>query len=300
MNRSLLLAALSELDAVRFDDAPIPKRLHMTARSKVLSHDVGSNLAHIQDQNPDWSIAIYDDDDIESFLAQQFGPHVQRIYLMINKRYGAARADLFRYLCVFRLGGIYLDLKSTTTTPLDDWIRPSDRFILSQWDNGPEGKYSDWGLHKKIQHIAGGEYQQWFVASSVGHPYLRAVCEQVLRNILGHSPIPARFGRPGVLEITGPIAYTQAIHPIRHQHPHRFMDVEQEGGLLYSFYASQVDHFKLSATHYSVLQEPIVQLPGMRKHLFELSRFLQGCWQDGKQNMTTKMVQLKRLVKGQR
>ncbi len=298
MKHSMLQGALRELDAVRFEDTAMPKQVHMTARSRVLEGDVLANFKHIQAQNPDWRLTVYDDADIEAFLGEQFGPHVLGIYRALNTRYGAAREDLFRYLCVFRLGGLYLDLKSTTTMSLDQWIRASDRFILSQWDNGPDAKYSDWGLHAGVRHISGGEYQQWFVAASPGHPYLRAVCERVLRNIVSYGPVPARFGRQGVLHVTGPIAYSQAIHAIRDQHPHRFLDVEREGGLRYSFYEGQGDHFKLSAVHYSVLTEPIVRLPAFQTRVFGLARTCQGHWQAGHKRIIANLVKLKRLLRG--
>lgn len=298
MSRTLLKAALRELGSAPFADGPIPHLIHMTARSKVLPEDVRNNLRHIQAHNPEWEIAIYDDQDIESFIVQQFGTHVLAIYRMINTRYGAARADLFRYLCLYRLGGLYLDLKSTTTMPLGQWMTSSDRFILSNWDNGPQGKYPDWGLSEDLKHLPHGEYQQWFIAASAGHPYLRAVCERVLRNIVSYRAVPARFGREGVLQVTGPIAYTLAIDPIRHHHPHRFVDVEKDGGLLYSIYPVIEGHFKLSETHYSALKEPIVQLSAVSTRLFETSKVWQRRWKETKKVVIPKLVKVKHMLRG--
>jgi mannosyltransferase OCH1-like enzyme len=297
MSHALIKAALRELGPAHFTDAPIPHRVHVTARSKALPDEVQQNLLRIQAHNPQWETTIYDDQDIESFIASHFGPNVLAIYRMINTRYGAARADLFRYLCMYRLGGLYLDLKSTTTMPLNQWIQPSDRFILSHWDNGPEGKYPDWGMSDEIRHFASSEYQQWFIAASAGHPYLRAVCERVLRNIVSYGPVPARFGREGVLQVTGPIAYTLAIHPIRHHHPHRFIDVEQDGGLLYSFYTVVDGHIGLSETHYSQLREPIVQLSPSATRVFKASQAVQGWWREFSREALATLAKLKRRLK---
>lgn len=267
-------AALQELHREGFTDAPIPRRIHLTVRCKrSLSQALQANIARIQQLNPGWTLTVYDDQDIAPFLAQHFGPATLSVYRRLNPRYGAARADLFRYLCLHRLGGLYLDAKSTTVVPLSQWLQDHDRFILSQWDNGPQGRYSDWGLHKDIAHIPGGEYQQWFIAAAAGHPYLRAACEQVMRNILNHRPMPAHFGRMGVLRVTGPIAYSLAIHPILGQHPHRFVDVEGAGWMRYSFFPRFDDHItRLGATHYSLLTEPIVQLPPLGHGAFALAR----------------------------
>lgn len=273
MNR-VLHAALQELHREGFTDEPIPRCIHLTVRCKrSLSKELQANIARIRQLNPDWTLTVYDDQDIAHFLAQHFGAATLSVYRRLNPRYGAARADLFRYLCLHRLGGLYLDAKSTTLVPLSQWLKAHDRFILSQWDNGPQGTYSDWGLHKDIAHIPGGEYQQWFIAAAAGHPYLRATCERVIRNILSHRPMPAHFGRMGVLRVTGPIAYSLAIHPILDQHPHRFVDVEGAGWMSYSFFPRSDDHItRLGDTHYSLLSEPIVQLSKPGQGAFALAR----------------------------
>lgn len=298
MKHELLRAALAELDTVTFKDEPIPRQVFMTARDKTLHADAQRNLDHMQGQNPGWTFTIYDDQDIAIFLEQAYGPAVSAVYGMLTKQYGAARADFFRYLCVHKQGGIYLDLKSTTTQALDEWIHPQDRFILSQWDNGPQARYSDWGLHKEVSHVPGGEYQQWFIAASTGHGYLRAVCERVIRNILNYSPVPARYGRPGVLAITGPIAFTLAIHPIVSQHPHRRLDVERDGGLQYSFYSAERDHFKLGKmhTHYSALRDPIAHLSPLSTQLFRAARFVQELAEEVRTRVIQQLVKVKHSV----
>jgi len=298
MSRARLQAALRELSSVPFIDAPIPQLLHLTAPSKTLPEEVRNNLRHIQAQNPGWQTTLYDDQDIERFIVEHFGTHVLAIYRMINVKYGAARADLFRYLCLYRLGGLYLDLKSTTTMPLDQWLRASDRFILSHWDNDPQGKYPDWGVFDVLSHLPRGEYQQWFIAAAAGHPYLRAVCEQIFRNIVSYPCAPAWFGRDGVLRVTGPIAYTLAIHPIVDLHPHRFVDIEKEGGLLYSFYPAAEGHFQLSKAHYSVLTEPIVQLSAPALCLFEAAKVGQRWRKNGEEAIRPRLARIKRMFKG--
>ncbi len=270
----------------------------MTARDKKLHADAQSNLEHMQGQNPGWVFTIFDDQDIDAFLRESYGPAISTVYGMINQRYGAARADFFRYLCVYKQGGVYLDLKSTTKAPLCEWIRSQDRFILSQWDNGPQSRYSDWGLHKEVAHVPGGEYQQWFIVSSRGHGYLRAVCEQVIRNLLNYAPIPARYGRPGVLAVTGPIAFTLAIDRIVSKHPHRRLDVEREGVLLYSFFNSEREHFKLGHTqaHYSALRDPIARLSPLSMHLFRMSRLCQEMTSEATQRLHLKLSRIKHAI----
>jgi hypothetical protein len=275
MDRRLLEAALAEVDRIRIADAPIPKRIHMTASDRSrLPDEIRANLDGIRALNPGWELCVHDDAAIAAFLGERYGPAVLAIQLLIDARYGAARADCFRYLCLYAEGGVYLDLKSSTLAPLDAWLRADDRFIVSQWDNGPGAKYEDWGLQRELRHVAGGEYQQWFIASSAGHPFLRAVVEAVLRNVAGYGPLPALYGRYGVVRVTGPIAYTRAIHPLVQRYPHRAVNVEQERLVRYSIYDGERGHYvAFSKSHYSQLRDPIVPLAGASLRLFELARW---------------------------
>ena len=273
MDHRLLQAALAEVDRIRVADAPIPRCIHMTASDRNnLPDEIRANLDAIRALNPGWELRVYDDADIRTFIESTYGPSVLAIQLLIDPRYGAARADCFRYLCLYAEGGVYLDLKSSTLVPLDTWLREDDRFIVSQWDNAPGAKYEDWGLQRELRHVQGGEYQQWFIASSAGHPFLEAVVEAVLRNVAGYGALPALYGRYGVVRVTGPITYTQAIHPLLERYPHRAVDVEQQGYVRYSIYDGERGHYVVFKGHYSQLRDPIVPLSGANQRVFEIAR----------------------------
>jgi mannosyltransferase OCH1-like enzyme len=183
-------------------------------------------------------------------------------YENINPMYGAARADLFRYLLIYEYGGVYLDIKSTIVNPLDDVLRPDDDYLLSKWRNGPGEDYEGWGTYyPKIDGIE-SEYQQWHIVASARHPFLKAVIEKVRHNIDRYSPFTDGVGKNGVMKLTGPIAYTSAIEPILAHHKHRLLDIE-DLGFRYSIIPSenhnQYGHVKLFKNHYTTLTEPIVK-----------------------------------------
>ena len=274
MDQRLLQAALAEVDRIRVADAPIPRLIHMTVSDpNKVPNEIRANLDAIRALNPGWELRIHNDADILAFIGRAYGPAVLAIQSLIDARYGAARADCFRYLCLYAEGGVYLDLKSSTLVPLDTWLTADDRFIVSQWDNGPGAKYEDWGLQPELRHVPGGEYQQWFIASSAGNPFLKSVVETVLRNVAGYGPLPALYGRYGVVRITGPIAYTRAIQPLLERHPHRAVNVEQQGYVRYSIYDGERGHYVVFKGHYSQLRDPIVPLSGARLRLFEIARW---------------------------
>ena len=66
-----------------------------------------------------------------------------------------------------------------------------------------------------------------------GHPFLKAVIESVLTNIDSYRPWLDGTGKIGVLRVSGPIAYTLAIHPLLGSHSHRKLRTNTELNLSY-------------------------------------------------------------------
>jgi mannosyltransferase OCH1-like enzyme len=237
----------------------IPKLLHLTCEDpKELNQELRANIEKMSATNPDWSVRVYGNIEREQFISKNFDVSTLRRYRQINAKYGAARADFFRYLCLYKLGGAYLDIKSSTTIALSKVIRPDDRFLISQWHNSPDPLCRAWGQHHELAHIPGGEYMQWMIFTCAGHPYLKNVIAMVSRNIDRYHAFYHGVGRGAVLAITGPIAYTLAIHPILNAHPHRFVDAFSDMGLQYSIYSDRRAHRQLQARHYSSIDEPLV------------------------------------------
>jgi inositol phosphorylceramide mannosyltransferase catalytic subunit len=242
--------------------AAIPKVIHVTyPRKDALPPQLAENLDYIRATNPDFDLRLYDDADIESYIRAHYCEDIWRVYQLLNPAYGAARADLFRYLCVFNEGGVYMDIKSRPVKPLSTVLRPDDRYLLAQWDSiSANGRYADWGRHPALQHVAGGEFQQWHVIGCAGHPFLREVLNRVLGNIISYFPFVRGCGRQAVLCTTGPVAYTLAIAPMRDRFSHRMVSAKADLGLQYSFMdnAQGTTHHQLFARHYSQVFEPLV------------------------------------------
>ena len=275
MNRRLCAEALDEIERVVYADAPLPRLIHMiymTGVSENLPAPIQRNLEAIERKNPGWSVTLYGDAAIEGLIVSAFGPRTLEVFRLIHMDYSAARADFFRYLCVFASGGVYLDIKSTTVVALDEWIMPEDRFILSQWPNGPEDKFSGWGYYPEISHIRGGEYMQWFIVAAKGHPYLRAVLREVVSRICLYRALPLRIGRAGVRSVTGPIPYSLAVESRRSSALETQVDVLRQGLLAYSIFDDENGHHVLFKKHYSMASSPIVPLYGWELLLFRAVR----------------------------
>lgn len=233
----------------------IPKIVYQTFPTKDLPGPLASNVRYIKELNPDFQHVLFDDDDIVRFIKEEYGPDVLASYERINPKYGAARADLFRYLLIYKRGGVYLDIKSRMSQPLRQIIRSDDHFLLSKW-----GDYN-LVLHHELAHIPRGEFQNWHVIGVQGHPFLKAVLESVLVKIDKYRPWLHGVGKNAVIRVTGPIVYTLSIYPLLERYPHRAVDSQSDLALEYAT-AIEGTHISLFKTHYSNLEESVVTLSG--------------------------------------
>lgn len=257
------------LEMISPQDA-IPRIIHQTYPTKSLPAELRRNVERIKALNPTYEHRLYDDADIECFIMDQYGREMLAAYHQINPDYGAARADLFRYLLIYAVGGVYLDIKSTTTQPLAETLRADDVYVLSQWDNGPGRPFEKVGTNAECRHIPGGEFQQWYVIAAPGHPFLRAVIEKVLDNIKRYRPWRHGHARIGTLRLTGPRAYSNAIAPLLAHHPHRRTMYEDGLGLAYTSYSQTTAHRSVYAKHYHTNRTPIVIGHGANRLIFPL------------------------------
>uniref|UniRef100_UPI0035CB21C5 glycosyltransferase family 32 protein n=1 Tax=uncultured Sphingomonas sp. TaxID=158754 RepID=UPI0035CB21C5 len=237
----------------------IPKVIHQTFPTRTLPEELAEHVLNLKKQNPEWQHILYDDADIERFITAEYGADMLAHYHRISPLYGAARADFFRYLLLYKCGGLYLDIKSGLTRPLDVALQPEDRFILSQWDVESVAGRERFGNHPEIRH-PGGEFQQWQIISVAGHPFLREVIQNVVNNIATYNPWKQGTGGKGVYRVTGPIAYTTAIEPLTKHHPHRLVK-DTDFGLIYS--AIQSSHKPMFKGHYLTRTDPIVVQRGL-------------------------------------
>lgn len=253
--------------------AVIPRIIHQTFYNRNLPTEIQANVDKLRRLNPNWEYRFYDDDDIANFIQSNYPPIVWSYFRRIDPLYGAARADLFRYLLIYKVGGIYFDIKSSVTRPIEEVLQKDDTFLLSNW--GGMINRSNWGNHYELRNIDGGEYQQWFIATVSGHPYLKEVLETVLSNIDFYYPSLHGVGKKGVLRVTGPIAYTLAIHRVLTQYPHRVVDSLRDLGFEYNIYGDQSHEVKFKS-HYSRQTMPVIQMGLMKKQLTYFYGLLQA------------------------
>ena len=233
---------------------PIPKQIHQTFFKRTGLHPkIEENMASLVANNPGWTYNFYTDDDCVDFIKQHYGQEMLDTYFKINPSYGAARSDLFRYLLIYAVGGVYLDIKSSVSVPLGK-LTANTQYVLSHWADPLPGLFGKDGPDY-------GEFQQWHVIAAPKHPFLEAVIDKVVKNI--HDPANDKLhGKLGVINLTGPIPYTRAILPIQKKHPHTWYRTDVHAGLVYTVIDGHQGHYFLYnpkiRTHYSRFKHPII------------------------------------------
>ena len=226
----------------------IPKYIYQTCENiDTLPEKFKKNINYIKRMNKDWEHVLYDDNMIIDFIQKNYDKNILDSYKKINSKYGPAKADLFRYLLMYKKGGVYLDIKSAMDKPLNEIIK-EDTFYLSHWKE----RYNIDIFPDK------GEFQNWWIISPPNHPILKKVIDNVITEI---NKCNHKTGKPGVLHTTGPIIYTKSILEILDKYKHKIYDTNQELGLIYnnaSETKDQTSHQKLFKTHYSQLTEPVI------------------------------------------
>jgi len=220
----------------------IPKVIYRTFYSKEAAKKYQKAWDFTAKYNPEFKQVLFDDKDCEAFLKEYYPTPVYEAYHKINPKYGAARADLFRYALMYEKGGIYLDVKSAAKS-LYKLVSPRDGYILIPWGHFTE---------KRATGNAVGEFQQWHIICRPKHPFLKAVLDQVVYNI-NHDK--GQKGKRGVLHMTGPICYTKTIKEHLYNNDYKTTLPNGNGILVYSLES----HEKIMGKkHYSRVKEPII------------------------------------------
>ena len=231
----------------------IPRLIHQTYSNwNHLTIPFKENIERIRNMNPEYEYRFYDAKGRIEFIASAYDSRILEAYLKINPAFPAAQSDFFRYLCIYKLGGIYLDVKSKVTKPLLDVLDENAGYILSPWD---EKRFPGWGKHSELSHHPLGELQQWHVIAAPGHAFLRKVIECVTYEILNYRPFRTTDIRLSLFRMTGPIVYTNAIYSIINNHPHLLTNIS-DLGIDYTFLNdSSAHHLVSKRAHYSQVEQ---------------------------------------------
>jgi mannosyltransferase OCH1-like enzyme len=163
---------------------PIPKRIYQTWKTKNLPWGIKNVITNMMELNPSYSHYLYDDDEIDKFVLENYPGEIAECFNKLN--IGASRADLWRYLILYKYGGVYLDIDAAILKPLDTLIRRDDTAIITR-------------------EIFEGLFNQWILIFKKGHLLLKEIISQCVHNIKNKSS-------NNILHLTGSTVITGIIN----------------------------------------------------------------------------------------
>jgi alpha 1,6-mannosyltransferase len=135
--------------------------------------------------NPEFEYRYMDDEAAAEFILNEYGKEWHNIF--INFPVGVMRGDLWRYMIIYKYGGVYTDLDTECLKPIDTWLNQDYNMIVC-----PE---TDINLC------------QWTFAASPGNPILKSVLDTIKEKLKN-----PEFGSPHfVHNHTGPSIWTKGI-----------------------------------------------------------------------------------------
>ena len=139
-----------------------------------------------KDFNPEYQHRYMDDVQAADFVLQEFGQEWHDIF--IGLPIGVMRGDLWRYMVIYKYGGVYADLDTHCMSPIDTWMLEDKDFIVC-----PETD----------KHFC-----QWTFASSAKNPILKSVLDLIKDRLLNPEYDSPHF----VHSHTGPAIWTEGIN----------------------------------------------------------------------------------------
>lgn len=166
----------------------IPRHIYQTWKTR---EPEVLHKTHLQQIMPDMDYTFFDDDMIETFIQEEYDKDTLTLFQKLNV--GAAKADLWRYMIMYKRGGVYLDVDSDILTSLDPLLNSGADVVLA------------------AEPAPSSFFVQWALIAKPGHDIFRLAVELALFNIK-HEHHPH-----DVHKATGPAVLTQAIEEYIHQ-----------------------------------------------------------------------------------
>jgi alpha 1,6-mannosyltransferase len=149
----------------------IPKIIWQTYKTDFLDlPDTAKRTAQTwKRQNKHYKYKYLNDQEVEDFVLKYYGKDWHN--LLISVPLGVIKADIFRYLIIYKFGGIYTDLDTKCIMPIDTWIR------------GLKSPYKDYDAVFGAEVVGDGQYPyricQWTFAAKPGLPVFKTLIDNV-------------------------------------------------------------------------------------------------------------------------
>jgi mannosyltransferase OCH1-like enzyme len=162
----------------------IPKHIYRAWQTQTFHKKVEKRIKKTKALNPEYEHTIFTEQQRDDFVYANFDESVISSYKKLNNV--VAKVDLWRYLIIYKHGGVYLDMDASIEKPISSFVMASDHAVISAETN------------KNL-------FLQWALFYTKEHPVIEKTIEYVIRNIS-----EKRYPND-IANLTGPGVYTEAL-----------------------------------------------------------------------------------------
>ncbi|CAK9091730.1 6-mannosyltransferase, partial [Durusdinium trenchii] len=138
------------------------------------------------------------DEEVEKFVQQNSDQLLWPIWPGLTH---VERADVFRYLVLWKEGGYYADANVECMKPIDEWGIPNEATMIAGYEFGHRLPEED---RKLFQFARTEQFEQWFLASAPGNPVLLRCMELVRQRY--------SWKLQDTLQLSGAGVWSDAVH----------------------------------------------------------------------------------------
>ena len=149
----------------------IPKMIHQTWRDGNIPESMKGFQKSWKFHNPDWEYRFYTDEECENFVSQEY-PELTEVYSGFEKQ--IQRIDFFRYLVIFKYGGVYADMDMECLKCFDKFLQDEILFSI-------ETRISK-SYQEQLQYAQPYQIANCIFASEPGHWFLKKIIDKVVDN----------------------------------------------------------------------------------------------------------------------
>jgi mannosyltransferase OCH1-like enzyme len=110
----------------------VPLVIYESWNTHELPKGMCDNILQLLKTNPEFDYYLYSDEECAAFIADNYDKDVLMAFQLLKP--GAYKSDLWRYCILYKLGGLYLDVKYYSTVPLINLIDENPTVFVRDLD----------------------------------------------------------------------------------------------------------------------------------------------------------------------
>jgi hypothetical protein len=217
----------------------IPRRFVQTWKTGFVDAPQARRMIEFRNQHPDFDFEFYDDDRMHEYMFDNWAQH-PIFEIFKNSKWGASRADIWRYCVLHQHGGIYLDFDSSINFDLN--MVPEGLTELISFESNPLTQFvidpsqpnfeffRESGFREPLLGVPANPVVQWCLMFAPQHPIMALAIELIVKHAPHYRNRRFLSVHNAIINFTAPLLLTQAVWTYRRAgHPVNQLGIDFNG-----------------------------------------------------------------------